>query len=175
MPEYVGLVYQSVFVHLTYLSEMDWRTHKSSCTPLDSTTSVLVRPTYHNLGTYTSPSEVTRHVVGGASSPPPPTHVYKPQAPVVKPGRPKAMIVKVQVPYRGMEPIMQRGPLPVYIKKRDFVCTIEEPGNELAYMRIATTVWTKGVQKAKAYFPAELRNKDELVIKVDEVLAEQPF
>ena len=85
------------------------------------------------------------------------------------------MIVKVQVPYRGTEPIMQRGPLLVYNKKRDFVCTIEVHGNELAYMRIATTVWTKGVQKAKAYFPAELRNKDKLIIKVDEVLAEQPF
>jgi hypothetical protein len=28
---------------------------------------------------------------------------------------------------------------------------------------------------AKAYFAAELKSKDELVVKVSEVLAEQPF
>jgi len=55
------------------------------------------------------------------------------------------------------------------------VCTLEAAGNEETSMRIAQTVWTKGVGGAKAYFPAELKSRDELVIKVGEVLAEQPF
>ncbi|KZT67864.1 hypothetical protein DAEQUDRAFT_766823 [Daedalea quercina L-15889] len=58
--------------------------------------------------------------------------------------------------------------------KRELVCTVEAAGNETAYMRIATTVFTKGVGRAKAYFPA-FKSKDELVCKVGEVLAEQPF
>lgn len=175
VPKYADSANTIMRVRLTRSVELEWPAHKQMCKPLDSTTSVIVRPTYRDLGTYSSPSDITRHIIDGPSSPPPPTHVYKAQAPRVKAGRPKAMVVKVQVPYRGTQPIMQRGPLLVYDKKRDFVCTIEASGNEDAYMRIATTVWTKGVQKAKAYFPAVLRSRDELVIKVGEVLAEQPF
>ena len=72
-------------------------------------------------------------------------------------------------------PTIHDGPMLIYDKKRELVCMLEATGNEEAYMRTAATIWTKGVSGAKAYFPAELKSKDELVIKVGEVLAEQPF
>lgn len=66
-------------------------------------------------------------------------------------------------------------PLMVYNKKRDFVCMIMKHGNEAGYRRICDVIRTRGVGGMKAYFAAELKKEDELVVKVGEVLAEQPF
>jgi len=153
----------------------DWREHKKTCTPFDTATSVTVRPLYRDNGTLMSPSELTRNVFGIPQNPRPDSHNRSTHAPRLRPGEPKAMVIKVQVPHTGTAPTMQDGTMLVYDKKREFVCMLEAAGNEAAYMRIAQTVWTRGVGGAKAYFPAELRSKDELVIKVGEVLAEQPF
>jgi hypothetical protein len=37
------------------------------------------------------------------------------------------------------------------------------------------TIYLEGQDGAKAYFAAELKNQDELIVKVSEVLAVQPF
>lgn len=67
------------------------------------------------------------------------------------------------------------GGLLVYNKKKDFMCTISRNGNTTAYDEVVRTVRSKGVGGVKAYFAAELRSRDELVVKVSEPLAEQPF
>lgn len=86
------------------------------------------------------------------------------------------MVIKVQVPYGfGTPAESSKGDLLIYTKKRDFVCMVQWTDEPQAYDRISHVVRTKGVGGAKAYFPAELRSADVLVVKVDEVLAEQPF
>lgn len=67
------------------------------------------------------------------------------------------------------------GGLLIYNKKKDFMCTISRNGNANAYDEIVRTVRSKGVGGVKAYFAAELRSRDELVVKISEPLAEQPF
>ncbi|KAH9837635.1 uncharacterized protein C8Q71DRAFT_753664 [Rhodofomes roseus] len=152
-----------------------WREHKQTCTPFNAATSVTVRPSYSDLGMLLPTADVTRQSLGIPAAPHPSSHNRMSHKPHMKPGQPKAMVIKVQVPYTGRAPTMQDGLMLVYDKKRDFVCTLRPGDNREAYMRIAQTVWTKGVGGAKAYFPAELKSRDELVIKVGEVLAEQPF
>ena len=83
--------------------------------------------------------------------------------------KPKPMVVKVQVPDGGT------GPLLVYNRKRDFVCMVHKHDSGPDYDRIADVVKTKGVLGRKAYFAAELQSKDVLVVKIDSVLAAQPF
>lgn len=63
----------------------------------------------------------------------------------------------------------------VFDKKRSLVCRLRRQDDAEAYLRISRTIRAKGVLGAKAYFSAVLTHKDELVIKVDEVLAEMAF
>jgi hypothetical protein len=96
---------------------------------------------------------------------------------------PKTMVIKVQVPFEApgvvvdpySHPLLKNGTLLVYNKKRDFVCQIERTDNPSAYDRISEVVRKKGQDGAKAYFAAELKSKDVLIVKVSEVLAVQPF
>ena len=80
------------------------------------------------------------------------------------------MIIKVQVPLMpGFDEFM------VYDKKRDFVCRIKKQDNPEAYRRVEQVVRSQGVGGAKAYFSAEMKKPDELIVKVSEVLPEQTF
>jgi hypothetical protein len=88
---------------------------------------------------------------------------------------PKAMVIKVQVPYTGPGGPRSHMPMMVYNKGRDFQCQISRQEGAAAYDRIGQVVRTQGVGGAKAYFAAELKSWDELVIKVGDVLAEQPW
>ena len=89
----------------------------------------------------------------------------------------KNLVIKVQVPFdpNSRGPAVGNGNLFLYTKKRDLVCTVRREDNPAGYDRIAQVVRTKGVGSVKAYFAAELKSKDELIVKVSEVLAEQPF
>lgn len=87
----------------------------------------------------------------------------------------KTLVLKVQVPYTGNPAIASTGNLLLYTKKRDFACSIRRADAPTDYDRISQIVKTKGVGGAKAYFAAELESKDKLVVKVSEVLAEQPW
>lgn len=87
----------------------------------------------------------------------------------------KTLVLKVQVPYTGNPQILSTGDLLLYTKKRDFACTIRRVDGPAEYDRISEVVRTKGVGGAKAYFAAELESKEKLVVKVSEVLAEQPW
>jgi hypothetical protein len=90
----------------------------------------------------------------------------------------KSMIIKVQVPVDPFSPTatsMGLGGLLIYNKKKDFMCTVQRAGNTNAYDDIVRVVKSRGVGGVKAYFAAELRSRDELVVKISETLAEQPF
>lgn len=58
------------------------------------------------------------------------------------------------------------------------MCTVDRAPHPEAYDAVVQTVRNRGVSGmggAKAYFAAELKNRDELVVKISEPLAEQPF
>lgn len=82
----------------------------------------------------------------------------------------KNIIVKIQVPMT-----QHTNSLLIYTKKRDFVCHVRRGDCPQEYDKVMKVVKAKGAGGAKAYFAAELRSKDELVVKISQVLAEQPF
>jgi hypothetical protein len=107
------------------------------------------------------------------TEPTPDRHFRAARAP--KSSEPKRLIIKVQPPYTGPGGPTSTGPLLIYTKKRDFVCQIIRTDNPTGYDRISQVVRNQGVGGAKAYFAAELKSANELVVKVSEVLAVQPF
>jgi hypothetical protein len=82
---------------------------------------------------------------------------------------PKKMIIKVQIAGASALPMM------VYDAKRELVCYLARKDAPAAFDRLAEVVRSKGTFGLKAYLAADLKSKDELIIKIDEVLAEQPF
>jgi len=155
-----------------------WRTHKLVCRPFDASTTVTVRPVYNEFDTLIPTSDLIRQRTGvpvqvSPDAPRPSTH-----APRLHPDEAKAMIVKVQIPYFPHAPLsspLLQSKLLLYNKSRSFACSVHWANDPEPYDRIIRVVRAQGVGGAKAYFPAELVNKDKLVIKIGEVLAEQPF
>ncbi|KDQ50586.1 hypothetical protein JAAARDRAFT_141723 [Jaapia argillacea MUCL 33604] len=157
-----------------------WRTHKPVCRPFSESNTITLKPTYEEVGTLMPTAHLTRQVMGHDSNPIPERNHRTSNIPSSSSSQPKPMIIKVQVPYDGPNvPLSVRatwtGPLLIYNKKRDFVCTVAREDGVSSYDRISALVRAKGVGGAKGYFAAELKNKNELVVKVDLILAEQPF
>ncbi|KAH7911468.1 hypothetical protein BJ138DRAFT_1150559 [Hygrophoropsis aurantiaca] len=159
-----------------------WKTHKLRCIPFSTVNVITVKPTYGGIYGYTtSRSDFARQCLDIPVEPgnEPRRHRNADKnAKKAKNEVNKSMIIKVQVPV-GMfdRPALEthgQGLL-VYNRKRDFVCGIEKASNPAHYDDLVGTVLRKGVKSVKAYFSAELKNRDELVIKISEVLAEQPF
>lgn len=92
---------------------------------------------------------------------------------------PKSIIIKAQVPVsldgHTPRPATNGADIMVYTKKRTFACHIRRQDNPSGYDRLSEVIVAKGASGLKAYFAAELKSKDELVVKVGEVLADQPF
>ncbi|KAG8922314.1 hypothetical protein FRC02_011949 [Tulasnella sp. 418] len=84
------------------------------------------------------------------------------------------MVIKVQVPLMIRDPTMS-GDCLVYSKRKDFLCVIKKDDNEENYAKLVQVVRSKGISGLKAYFRAELKSRDELEIRIDDVLAEQAF
>jgi len=82
----------------------------------------------------------------------------------------KPMIIKVQTP-----PGSDAGPLLVYNRNRDFMCTLLQADQPQEYGALSTVVKEKGPMGLKGYFTAELLSDDKLAIKVNEILAAQPW
>ncbi|KAF8434299.1 ankyrin [Boletus edulis BED1] len=153
-----------------------WKMHKQSCTPFCAETTMTLKPSYDGAltsGTI-SRADFTRRMLG-----------LMPATPPLRPGltknetENKRMVIKIQIPFefRNNPPIDPSAPLSLFIynKKRNFVCTVLRASDPDAYDTVAQVVQSRGVGGAKAYFAAELKNPDELVVKISEVLAEQPF
>jgi hypothetical protein len=81
------------------------------------------------------------------------------------------MIIKVQIPTTRPS----ASPMMVYDAKRELVCYLAREDAPAAFDRLAEVVRSRGTFGMKAYLAADVKSKDELIIKIDEVLAEQPF
>jgi hypothetical protein len=82
----------------------------------------------------------------------------------------KQIVVKVQVPTRPSD-----GELLVYTRKRDLMCQVRRIDGQQAYDEVVRIVQKQGVAGLKGYFVADLKSRDELVIKTSEILAAQPW
>jgi len=145
----------------------DWKKHKQSCTRFSSSNTITVRPRYHgpNSNTTLIPMQHFARAASGSSGP---EISERKQRASHKPAEyPKKMIIKVQI--AGSLPMM------VYDAKRELVCFLVREDAPAAFERLTEVVRSRGTFGLKAYLAANLKSKDELIIKIDEVLAEQPF
>ncbi|KAF9458258.1 hypothetical protein BDZ94DRAFT_1271024 [Collybia nuda] len=154
-----------------------WPTHKQTCQPFSTTNTVTLKPFYENVGSVAPTFNLTRQFFGIPANPTPSSHYRAAHIPKGLSFESKKLIIKVQVPFNAAtgKPGGNHGNLFVYSKKRDFVCGIRRADSPKAYDRLTRVIKTQGVGGAKAYFAADLKSKDELIVKVSEVLAEQPF
>lgn len=122
-------------------------------------------------------ADLKRNLMGYPTTEAPASHTRAAHTPKSLKSDSKNIIIKVQVPFSLTSggPASGHGNFFVYDKKRNFVCGIRRSDNPAGYDRLGQVIREKGVGGAKAYFAAELKTEDELVIKVTEVLAEQPF
>ncbi|KAF9219875.1 ankyrin [Gyrodon lividus] len=151
-----------------------WKMHKPRCNPFTALTTVTLKPNYRDFPETISRADFTRQAFGLSN---PNTRPFKPGASKNVDFENKSMVIKVQVPVDLFNNPVNSSPggLLIYNKKRDFVCTADRTSNPVAYDAVVQAVRARGVGGAKAYFAAELKNRDELVVKISEVLAEQPF
>lgn len=155
--------------------EYHWAVHKKSCHPFSKANTVTLKPDYNEeyekrgmIGTVVQSDAFTRNLMGIPTEPTPERHSRGPVAP--KFTKSKSMIIKVQAP---LDPGF--GDLLVYTKKMDFFCLIRRVDKPVEYDRVSQVVRNQGVGSVKAYFTAELVNRDELVVKILEILATQPW
>lgn len=125
---------------------------------------------------YIPRDDITRKLMGYPS----PAWTYKgirgvhiPKA--VNHGGEKILAVKVQVPYGENSRFQNNGDLLLYSKNRTLACTIRRFDGPAQYDRITEVVRTRGFNGTKAYFMAKLESAEILVVKISEVLAEQPW
>ncbi|TFK66411.1 ankyrin [Pluteus cervinus] len=152
-----------------------WKAHKPICQSFNPATTVTVRPRYKETGTIMPVQQLTRNALGIPTPPLPATHLRGAHIPKKIGEDGKGIIIKVQVPWTGSRMAAGFGDLLIYTKKRDLVCLAQRSDDPMSYDRLCKVIKEKGPGGAKAYFAAELKSKDELVIKISEVLADQPF
>lgn len=160
-----------------WMAGAHWKEHKPDCKPFSPKTTVTLKPSYGASGASetVSRADLMREAFGLANST---NRPLRPGLTKNAEAEDRSMVIKVQVPVSLLtnDPVNSAlGPLFIYNKKRDFVCTVSRASNPNAYDAIVRIVRSRGVGGAKAYFAAELKNPDELVVKTSEVLAEQPF
>jgi hypothetical protein len=85
------------------------------------------------------------------------------------------MIVKVTAISKDPFDLGRINEFVAYTKKRDFACRIHWQDNPSAFKRLLGVVKAKGIGGDTAYFAAELTYPECLTMKIEEVLAEQPF
>ncbi|EIW78283.1 ankyrin [Coniophora puteana RWD-64-598 SS2] len=158
---------QTVLYCSTDCQVSHWQTHKVECQSFSGENTVTLKPTYMDGGhAFTmSTSDIVRRAMGTARD-----AGAKFDVPFAstRGASEKSMVIKVQSN-------LGQGPLLVYNKKRDLNCYIHRSDNPRGYDEIVKVIRAKGPMGLKAYFAAQLKSKDELVIKISEVLAEQPF
>ncbi|KII83747.1 hypothetical protein PLICRDRAFT_119077 [Plicaturopsis crispa FD-325 SS-3] len=153
-----------------------WSSHKKVCQPFSADNVIALRPFYRQGGQSVSTSDFVRGAMGIPTAGPSTPHSDSSRAPR-KPSS-KPLVIKVQVPQplpRMSAASVAAGDLLVYTEKRDFMCSVRRADGAAAYDRVADAVRFRSVSGAKAYFAAELESKDKLVVKVSELLADQPW
>ncbi|TFK66409.1 ankyrin [Pluteus cervinus] len=152
-----------------------WKAHKPMCQSFSPTTTVTLRPRYRDIGHMVPVQRLTQTALGIPTPPTPEAHHRSAHIPKNVKGDGKGLIIKVQVPWTGNGIAAGHGDLMIYTKKRDLVCVAQWSDDPTSYDRLCKVIREKGAGGAKAYFAAELKSQDELVIKISEVLADQPF
>jgi hypothetical protein len=170
VPEYVVHHVYIFGPSLTASLESDWKTHKKSCKRFSAANTITVKPNYEGWPIEgLIPNQQLARVVSGFPSPPVSELLQRPsQGPMEYP---KKKIVKVQIPRIQIPD----APIVVYDAKREFLCFLLRRDTPAEYDRLTELVQSKGTFGLKAYLAADLKSKDELIIKIDDVLAEQPF
>ena len=151
--------------------EKDWKKHKQSCKRFSGSNTITVKPHYELEDTPLTTLIPMQQIARAVSGFPPPRSEAMPRSPHKPMEYPKKKIIKVQIPTIPSS----NNAIMVYDVKRELLCFILRDDAPAAYDRLTELVRNKGTFGLKAYLVAELKSKDELVIKVDEVLAEQPF
>ncbi|KAI0354840.1 ankyrin [Trametes cingulata] len=156
----------------------DWQNHKQTCIGFNADSTITFTPFYEDIGRIVPTADVQRAAFGYKVPKQSKRNMRSVHVPHIPPGETKKMIVKIQVPFdmdTGMPQAAEVGDMLVFDKKRSLVCRIRRQDDEEGYLRLSRIIRQKGVLGAKAYFSAEMRRTDKLVVKVSEVLAEQAF
>ncbi|KAI0055710.1 hypothetical protein BV25DRAFT_1873051 [Artomyces pyxidatus] len=125
-----------------------WRMHKSFCRRFSASNTVTLKPTYKNVGKAMPNAKLARTMAGFQTEP------------------------MTRRERKGSQKLKESA----YPKTtKDFACHIERGDAPEAYDRVYDIVREKGLSGLTGYFAAELKSADELVVKVDEILAVQPF
>ncbi|TDL24582.1 ankyrin [Rickenella mellea] len=156
----------------------DWGAHKRKCKSADRDVSITLKPTYDtDPDQYASPAEMTRQrlaIPESVRTPDP-----RPQQQPARIENASHMTIKVQLSL-GLE-ALGSGTILVYNRKRTFICHITREINGEAFDRLTEVIKEKGVPLKpggagmKAYLQADLEDRNRLVVRAGEVLAEQPF
>ncbi|KZV63782.1 hypothetical protein PENSPDRAFT_691340 [Peniophora sp. CONT] len=148
--------------------------HKPHCKPFSMDNTVILRPNYDSGNTSHVPLASFNPVLSQLGVYMPELRPSAHRARYAHPPKtfPKDYVIKVQLPVTAGQPTL---PMLVYSKSRNFECRIRREDAPAAYDRVAQIVRKKGFQGAKAYFVAQLKSENELIVKVSEVLADQPF
>jgi len=144
-----------------------WTAHKVDCRKFTPDNTIVLKPFYAPATTTLIPTAATaRRVFHGIDEQPtPPSHSRSAQRPL---SYPKSVIIKIQV-------ALPAGDMLVYTKKRDFVCNLRRQDAPEAFDRLTRVIRVEGTGGLKGYFAANLLKRNELVVKVDQILAEQQF
>ncbi|KAJ6485807.1 ankyrin repeat-containing domain protein [Mycena sanguinolenta] len=153
-----------------------WPSHKKTCQPFSAST-VTLTPCYNSFATTVPVADLAREDMGYPTQSLSWSKIQTRGVHVPKniACESKTLVIKVQVPYSEDPQTAGTGNLFVYNKKRDFACSIRRSDAPADYDRLSLAVKSKGVGGKKAYFAAELESRDKLVVKVSEILAEQPW
>ena len=157
--------------------------HKPNCHPFNEETSLKLKPFYVPGADVFSTSSIVRSGLMGYPADPSKGKTSSSGGKALSKNKyPKQAVIKVQLPFagHGASPKQQAdaertGSCLVYTKKRDFVCIFRPIDNRNAWNSLIKVIKTKGVGGLKAYFAADIRSEDEIVVKISEVLAEQSF
>ncbi|KAI6026975.1 ankyrin [Pisolithus marmoratus] len=145
-----------------------WPTHRPNCHAFSPSTTVTLKPQFYDNTVAFSSADLARNHFGLSRG----TKSTERPGIQVPSSENRRMIIKIQVPVSSTIGLL------IYNRQRDFSCIVHRNTGPEAYDTVAQIVRRKGVggrNGHKAYFAAELRGRDELVVKVSEVLAEQPF
>jgi len=165
--------------NLSWDTEKHWRVHKTVCEPWDSTNTVELRVTYRSdIHTNLQPAHLARWASGYEPEMSTARAQKVSQHPKKISEKPKDLIIKVQCPIQSIDasgtPILQEnGTLMIYTKKRDLACCVDRRDCPQGYDAVTKVIKKKGI--GKAYFVCEMQSKEVLLVKINEVLAEQPF
>ena len=143
-----------------------WKVHKTACNLFCAEMAITFKPSYDDImesGTI-SRADFTCQALSLATHTTLLTRLGLTKIAAKK----KSMVVKVQIPvenFNGSPINSALALLFIYDKKWDFVCEVKRVSNPDVYEAVVEVMKSKGVSGTKAYFAAELKNPDELVVK----------